>query len=84
MDRSLRIPELDTNNYGSDNFLDNAFGILQYDANWNSDNTNLTDSRGWLAMIPKHLKCQKVYQPTPLSTLTKLTFQFLRPSGAVS
>ena len=34
---SVRIPELENNNYGSDNFLDRAFGVLQYDANWYSD-----------------------------------------------
>lgn len=79
---SLRIPELDGNNYGSDNYLDNAFGILQYDANWNTDNSTLTDGRGYIAMIPKFLKSQKVYSPTPLATLTKLTFQIQRPTGA--
>jgi len=75
----VRIPELDGNNYGTDNSLDNSFGVLQYDANWTSDATNLTD--GFLAMIPKFMKCQKVYQPTPLSTLTKLTIQLQRPDG---
>jgi hypothetical protein len=75
----LRIPELDVNNYGSDDNLNNAFGILQYDANWYSDNTNLED--GYLAMIPKFMKCQKVYQPTPLATLQKLTIELQRPDG---
>jgi len=75
----LRIPELDTNNFGTDNNFDNAFGVLQYDANWYTDNTNLTD--GYLAMIPKFMKCQKVYHPTPLATLTKLTIQLQRPDG---
>jgi hypothetical protein len=79
---TLRIPELDGNNYGSDNYLDNAFGVLQYDANWNTDNYSLVDGRGFIAMIPKFLKSQKVYQPTPLATLTKLTFQIQRPTGA--
>jgi len=78
---TLRIPELDGNNYGSDNSLDNAFGVIQYDANWNTDNTNLSDSRGYLAMIPKFMKCQKSYHPTPLATLTKLSFQIQRPTG---
>jgi len=76
----VRIPELDGNNYGTDNNLDNAFGVLQYDANWISDAANLTD--GFLAMIPKFMKCQKVYQPTPLATLTKLTIQLQRPDGS--
>jgi len=75
----LRIPELDTNNFGTDNNFDNAFGVLQYDANWYTDNTNLTD--GYLAMIPKFMKCQKVYHPTPLATLTKLTIQLQLPDG---
>lgn len=75
----VRIPELDTNNYGTDNNLDNAFGVLQYDANWYTDSTNISD--GYLAMIPKFMKCQKVYHPTPLATLTKLTVELQRPDG---
>lgn len=76
---ALRIPELDVNNYGSDDVLNNSFATLQYDANWYSDNTNLED--GYLAMIPKFMKCQKVYQPTPLATLQKLTIEMLTPEG---
>ena len=75
----VRIPELDTNNFGTDNNLDNAFGVLQYDANWYTDTSNLSD--GYLAMIPKFMKCQKVYHPTPLATLTKLTVELQRPDG---
>jgi hypothetical protein len=76
---NVRIPELDTNTYGTDNHLDNAFASLQYDANWYTDTSNVND--GFLAMIPKFMKCQKVYQPTPLATLTKLTIEFQRPDG---
>jgi hypothetical protein len=75
----LRIPELDVNNYGSDDILNNSFAVLQYDANWYSDTTNVND--GYLAMIPKFMKCQKVYQPTPLATLQKLTIELLTPEG---
>lgn len=78
----LRVPELDNNNYGTNNALENAFGVLQYDANWNTDNT-LADGIGYFALIPKFMKCQKVYSPTPLATLTKLTFQLQRPSGSL-
>jgi len=81
---SVRIPELENNNYGSDNFLDRAFGVLQYDSNWYSDpgtTPNQTDSRGYTALIPKFLKCQKAYTPTPLSTLQKLTIDLLQPNG---
>lgn len=77
----VTIPELDTNNFGTDNYIDNAFAAIQYDANWYTDTTNLTD--GYLGMIPKFMKCQKVYQPTPLATLTKLSIQLQAPNGTV-
>lgn len=76
----VRIPELDTNNFGTDNSLDNAFGVIQYDANWYTDTANITD--GYLGMIPKFMKCQKVYHPTPLATLTKLTVELQSPDGS--
>jgi hypothetical protein len=82
---TVRIPELENNNYGTDNYIDRSFGVLQYDANWYSDPGTYpvqTDSRGFTAMIPKFLKCQKVYAPTPLSTLQKLSIDLLRPSGS--
>jgi len=75
----VRIPELDNNNFGTDTYLDNSFGVLQYDANWYTDTVNLTD--GYLAMIPKFMKCQKTYLPTPLATLTKLSIEMQRPDG---
>lgn len=74
---TLNVDELDTNNYGTSNSMDNAFGILQYDANW-TDNTN---SMGFTSMIPKHMKCQRIYSPTPLSTLNKLTIRLQQPNG---
>ena len=78
----LRVAELENNNYGTDNFLDRSFGVLQYDAQWVSDPTNQHScSRGFLAMIPKFLKCQKEYYPTPLSTLQKMTIDLRRPNG---
>jgi hypothetical protein len=30
----VRVAELENNNYGTDNFLDRSFGVLQYDAQW--------------------------------------------------
>ena len=78
----VRIPELDTNNYGTNLALNASFGVLQYDANWIYDTDN-GDARGYFAMIPKFLKCQKVYTPTPLATLQKLSFRFERPDGSL-
>jgi hypothetical protein len=76
----VRIPELDNNVYGTNSGINAAFGVLQYDANWISD-TGITNQRGFLAMIPKFLKCQKVYSPTPLATIQKLSFRLERPDG---
>jgi hypothetical protein len=78
----VRIPELDTNNYGTNQGLNSAFGVLQYDGNWISD-TSIATQRGYLAMIPKFMKCQKTYTPTPLATIQKLSFQFQRPDGSL-
>lgn len=79
---TVRVAELENNNYGTDNYLDRSFGVLQYDAQWLSDPVVQTNcSKGYIAMIPKFLKCQKEYYPTPLSTLQKLTIDFHRPNG---
>jgi hypothetical protein len=87
---SVNIPELENNNFGTDNFLDRCFSVIQYDQNWFSDRGTSTidtvthqtnDSRGFTAMVPRFLKCQKIYAPAPLSTLQRLTINLLRPSG---
>jgi hypothetical protein len=88
------IEEFDGNNSGTDDQLNRVFGNLQYDAQWLSDSNhtvqpgvnppatiNETDSRGYLAMIPKFMKCQRVFYPTPLATLQKLTINLTRPNG---
>jgi hypothetical protein len=77
----LHVDELESNVFGTDDQLDRAFASLQYDAQWISDTS--TNNPGYLAMIPKFLKCQKVYYPTPLATLTKMTIQLQRPNGSL-
>jgi hypothetical protein len=79
---NVYIPELDTNSFGTDTYLNQAFASIQYDANWVSDN-NTASKGGYLAMIPKFLKCQKVYTPTPLATLRKLSISIQRPDGCL-
>jgi len=74
---TLNVNELDTNNFGTSNTLDNAFALLQYDANW----TDNTQSMGFTSFIPKFMKCQRVYSPTPLASLTKLTIRLQQPNG---
>jgi hypothetical protein len=75
----LHVDELDSNVFGTDDTLDRAFASLQYDAQWSADTTTLNPS--FLAMIPKFLKCQRTYYPTPLATLTKMTIQLQLPNG---
>lgn len=77
----VRIDELNTNNYGTNDGVNNAFGVINYDAYWTSD--TLLKNKGFTCLIPKFLKCQKVYAPTPLSTLNKLTIQIQRPDGTL-
>jgi hypothetical protein len=77
----VRIPELNVNGYGTNDGINNAFAAISYDAYWTSDST--AANRGYARMIPKFLKCQKVYYPTPLATLQKLTFQIQRPDGTL-
>jgi len=79
----VRVPELDTNSIGTNQNIDSAFGLIQYDANWITDNTNVIQRGGFLGMIPKFMKCQKTYYPTPLATLQKLSIQLQRPDGSL-
>ena len=75
----VRIPELNVNGYGTNDGMNNAFAAISYDAYWISDSN--AGNRGYARMIPKFLKCQKVYYPTPLATLQKLSFEIQRPDG---
>lgn len=79
---NLRVGEFDANNYGTDNNLDNAFAVLQYDANWGVDTSN-TAYKGYYAFIPKSMKAQREWKPTPLATLTRLSLRLERPDGTL-
>jgi len=81
---SLTVDELDTNNFGTNDKIDNAFAILQYDANWKSAESyeySQTGGGGFTSFIPKHMKCQRVYSPTPLASLSKLSLRLQLPNG---
>ncbi len=83
---TVRVDELEGNNYGTNNNIDNAFALVHYDGKWGGDATATSASTsvgspGWIDMIPKFLKAQRVYHPTPLSTLQKLTIHINRPDG---
>ena len=75
----VRIPELDTNGYGTNDGMNRAFSAISFDGYWTSDSNS--KNKGFARMIPKFLKCQKVFYPTPLATLQKLTFQIQKPDG---
>lgn len=82
----LRIAELNNNGFSTNPREDNTFAIIQYDSSWNSD-TSLSSANpsktrvGYTGFIPKHLKCQRIYEPTPLSNLQKMTIRLERHDG---
>jgi hypothetical protein len=89
----VRIAELETNGFSTNPDEDNTFAIVQYDTTWSSDLSApalpgtdpapvLTKS-GYTTMIPKFLKSQKVYSPTPLATLQKLSLRMERHTGEI-
>jgi hypothetical protein len=84
----VRIAELNNNGFSTNPREDNTFAIVQYDATWNSSLS--TDSSkpakscvGYTAFIPKFLKCQRVYEPTPLAGLQKMSLRIERHDGSV-
>jgi hypothetical protein len=87
----VRIAELNNNSFSTNPREDNTFALVQYDATWNSNtSTNPAStsaagplsSVGYTALIPKFLKCQRVYEPTPLAGLQKMTIRMERHDGA--
>jgi hypothetical protein len=82
----VRIAELNNNGFSTNPREDNTFAIVQYDSTWNSDislsATAPSKNRvGYTGFIPKFLKCQRVYDPTPLTTLQKMTIRIERHDG---
>jgi hypothetical protein len=89
----VRIAELNNNGFSTNPREDNTFAMVQYDATWNSAaalNIALPSSTsaartnvGYTAMIPKFLKAQRIYEPTPLAGLQKMSFRVERHDGAL-
>jgi len=78
---SCRIEELEHHNYGTDEHLDDSFAVLQHDQKWSSDSAVQPNGTGFVSMVPKYMKCQREYYPTPLATLQRLTVDLRRPNG---
>jgi hypothetical protein len=85
-----QVSELDGNNQGTNTRIDQSFGVIHYDATWTSEplgsqalarDATDTPQTGFVSLIPKFLKCQKVYEPTPLATLQKLSIRLQRPDS---
>ncbi len=88
----VRVEELESNNYGTNSNIDSTFGIIQYDNKWSSEHEDYREynvnqksliNPGYACMIPKFMKCQRVFHPTPLSTLQKMTVRIERPDGTL-
>jgi hypothetical protein len=88
----VRVEELESNNYGTNSNIDSTFGLIQYDNKWNSQhqdyreynlNQSTIENPGYACMIPKFMKCQRVFHPTPMSTLQKMTIRIERPDGTL-
>ena len=89
---SVRIAELNgMNGFSTKPEEDNTNAIIQYDTTWSSDLTAqavqgtapaavLTKS-GYAGLIPKFLKAQRIYAPTPLGTLNRLSIRLERHTG---
>ena len=87
----VRIAELNNNGFSTNPYEDNTFAIIQYDTTWSSDllaqntasvsATPVLAKTGYTGFIPKFLKTQKVYTPTPLATLQRLSIRLERHSG---
>jgi hypothetical protein len=70
------------NTVGTNETVDRALAICQYDSTWKSDQTHVvTTNRGYTLFFPKLMKAQRVYTPTPLANLQSLSFHMLNPEN---
>lgn len=81
------MDELQGNNVGTSDTVDRSLAICQYDATWRSDqmaghHATMTN-RGYSLFFPKFMKAQRIYAPTPLGSLQRMSFQLLNPENSV-
>jgi hypothetical protein len=78
------MDEMTGNNYGSNDKIDKSLAICQYDATWKSETTSVTTTtnRGYTLFFPKFIKAQRIYAPTPLASLQKMSFSILNPENS--
>jgi hypothetical protein len=91
---NVLLAEWTANNVGTNPTIDQSLAICQYDATWRSDgfssaataantgpNNVSSVNRGYTLFIPKFMKAQRVYAPTPLANFQRLSFQIVGPEN---
>jgi hypothetical protein len=79
------MDEMTGNNYGTNEQIDKSLAVCQYDAVWKSETTSSdkTMNRGYTLFFPKFMKAQRIYAPTPLASLQKMSFRIMNPENQV-
>jgi len=80
----VHIDEWSSNSYGTNFNIDNCFAMVHYDQVWRptqQSGTGVVDTAGYVSLTPRYLKAQRMYHPTPLGNLQRLTFSIQRPDG---
>lgn len=78
---TVLLDEHQGNNVGTSNNIDRSLAVCQYDATWRSDHGAVNANRGYTVVIPKFMKAQRIYAPTPLSNFQRLSFQLTDPDA---
>ena len=80
---TVTMDEMQGNNFGTNAAIDKSLAICQYDATWRTDSLNgeHTINRGYTLFFPKFMKAQRVYAPTPLANLQKMSFRLQNPEN---
>jgi hypothetical protein len=73
--------EKDANTIGTNDTVNKSLAVCQYDATWRSDQLKSSKdmNRGYTLFFPKFMKAQRIYTPTPLANLQRMSFQLLNP-----
>ena len=78
---NLSLQEFEAENHGTSDRFERAFGIVQKDTHWMQDES--VRNKGFVCMLPKHLRCWREYHPAPLATFQSLSLRIERPNGTL-
>lgn len=81
----VTMDEIQGNNVTTNSEVDRSLAICQYDSTWRSDTITTTTrvNRGYTLFFPKFMKAQRIYAPTPLANLQKMTFTLRTPENQI-